>query len=36
MLVIQIGYDQLSTDDILKISTHMKIAHGLRPYVISA
>jgi hypothetical protein len=35
MLVIQIGYDELTEDDMLKVAKHLKIAHGLRPYDIS-
>jgi hypothetical protein len=31
-LVIQIGYDQLTPDDIAKVSVHMRIAHGLKRY----
>jgi hypothetical protein len=36
MLVIQIGYDELTDDDIAKVSAHMRIAHQLKPYEISA
>jgi hypothetical protein len=36
MLVIQIGYDELTRDDIAKVSAHMRIAHGLKPYEITA
>jgi hypothetical protein len=36
MLVLQIGYDDLTQDDIEKVSVHMKIAHGLKRYEISA
>jgi hypothetical protein len=33
-LVIQIGYDELTDDDIAKIAVHMRIAHGLQRYEI--
>ncbi len=36
MLVLQIGYDELTRDDIAKVSAHMRIAHGLQRYEISA
>ena len=36
MLVLQIGYDELTQDDIAKVSAHMRIAHGLKRYEISA
>ena len=36
MLVIQIGYDELSESDIQKVAVHMRIAHGLRRYEIPA
>jgi hypothetical protein len=36
MLVIQIGYDELTESDIAKVAVHMRIAHGLRRYEISA
>jgi hypothetical protein len=36
MLVIQIGYDELTENDIKKIAVHMRIAHGLQPYEIPA
>jgi hypothetical protein len=36
MLVIQIGYDELTENDIVKVAAHMRIAHGLKPYVIPA
>jgi len=36
MLVIQIGYDGLTDDDIAKVSAHMRIAHGLQRYEIPA
>ena len=36
MLVIQIGYENLTPDDIAKISAHMKIAHGLERFEILA
>ena len=35
-LVIQIGYDELTQDDIAKVAMHMRIAHGLRRYDIPA
>ena len=35
-LVIQIGYDNLTNDDIAKVGVHMRIAHGLRRYAIPA
>lgn len=35
-LVIQIGYDELTDDDIAKVAIHMRIAHGLKPYEIPA
>jgi hypothetical protein len=31
-LVIQIGYADLTESDIAKVSSHMRIAHGLRRY----
>jgi len=36
MLVLQIGYDELTDDDIAKVSAHMRIAHGLQRYQIQA
>lgn len=36
MLVIQIGYDRLSQDDVAKVAAHLRISHGLRPYQIPA
>jgi hypothetical protein len=36
MLVIQIGYEDLTDDDVAKVSAHMRIAHRLKPYEISA
>jgi len=33
-LVLQIGYDELTGDDIAKIAVHMRIAHGLQRYEI--
>ncbi len=36
MLVIQIGYKELTPDDIAKVSAHMRIAHGLRRFEIPA
>lgn len=36
MLVIQIGYAELTKDDIAKVAVHMRIAHGLRRYDIPA
>jgi hypothetical protein len=36
MLVIQIGYDELTENDIAKVSAHMRIAHGLKRYEIPA
>lgn len=36
MLVIQIGYEELTPDDIAKVSAHMRIAHGLERFQISA
>jgi hypothetical protein len=36
MLVIQIGYDELSDNDVAKVSAHMRIAHRLKPYEIPA
>jgi len=36
MLVIQIGYNELTPDDIAKVSVHMRIAHGLKKYSIPA
>lgn len=36
MLVLQIGYDELTGDDIAKVSAHLRIAHGLKPYQIPA
>ena len=33
-LVIQIGYDELTDDDIAKVAVHMRIAHGLKRYEI--
>jgi len=35
-LVIQIGYHELTDDDIAKIAVHMRIAHGLKRYEIPA
>jgi hypothetical protein len=35
-LVIQIGYNELTENDIAKVSAHMRIAHGLRRYEIPA
>ncbi len=35
-LVIQIGYSELTRDDIAKVSAHMRIAHGLKRYDIPA
>jgi len=35
-LVIQIGYDELTDDDKLKIAVHMRIAHGLQKFEIPA
>jgi len=34
-LVIQIGYENLTPEDISKINMHMRIAHGLRRFEIS-
>lgn len=34
-LVIQIGYDDLTPDDVAKVAVHMRIAHGLKRYEIS-
>lgn len=34
-LVIQIGYDELTEDDVAKVSAHMRIAHDLPKYAIS-
>jgi len=34
MLVKQIGYDQLTEDDIAKITAHLRIDHRLRRYEI--
>ena len=34
MLVIQIGYHELTPDDIAKVSVHMRIAHHLEKYSI--
>jgi len=34
-LVIQIGYENLTPDDVSKINMHMRIAHGLRRFEIS-
>jgi hypothetical protein len=36
MLVIQIGYDELTEEDIAKVSAHMRIAHGLQRFEIPA
>lgn len=36
MLVIQIGYEELTENDIAKVSAHMRIAHGLKRYEIPA
>jgi len=36
MLVIQIGYDELTENDIAKIAVHMRIAHHLQRYEIPA
>ena len=36
MLVIQIGYDELTPNDIAKVSAHMRIAHGLKRFEIPA
>jgi hypothetical protein len=36
MLVIQIGYNELTPSDIAKIAVHMRIAHGLKRYEIPA
>ncbi len=35
-LVIQIGRENLTENDIRKIQIHMRIEHGLRPYHIPA
>jgi hypothetical protein len=35
MLVIQIGYENLTPDDEAKIRAHMRIAHSLPKYAIS-
>jgi len=35
-LVLQIGYNHLSVEDVEKVSTHLKVFHGLKPYDISA
>ena len=35
-LVIQIGYDELTPDDIAKVSVHMRIAHHLKRYDVPA
>jgi hypothetical protein len=35
-LVIQIGYRELTRDDVAKVSAHMRITHGLRPFEIPA
>ncbi len=35
MLVIQIGYGNLTEDDTAKIKAHMRIAHSLPKYAIS-
>jgi hypothetical protein len=34
MLVIQIGYNELTEDDIAKVAAHMRIAHGLQRFEI--
>ena len=34
MLVIQIGYDELTQDDTAKVAAHMRIAHGLQRFEI--
>ena len=36
MLVLQIGYEELTPDDIAKVSVHLRIAHGLKRYEIPA
>jgi hypothetical protein len=36
MLVIQIGYDELTAEDMKKVAVHMRIAHGLKKYEIPA
>jgi hypothetical protein len=36
MLVLQIGYDELTDDDVAKVSAHLRIAHGLKNYHIPA
>jgi len=36
MLVIQIGYEELTDSDIAKVAVHMRIAHGLKRYEIPA
>jgi hypothetical protein len=35
-LVIQIGYGELTDNDIAKVAAHMRIAHGLKRYEITA
>ena len=35
-LVIQIGYKELTSDDIAKVAVHLRIAHGLKRYDIPA
>ncbi len=35
-LVIQIGYEELTDNDVAKVATHMRIAHGLQRYEIQA
>jgi hypothetical protein len=34
--VIQIGYEELTDNDVAKVATHMRIAHGLKRYEIPA
>ena len=34
MLVIQIGYSELTDADIAKVAVHMRIAHGLERFEI--
>jgi len=36
MLVLQIGYDELTQDDIAKVAAHLRIAHGLKRFEIPA
>ena len=36
MLVLQIGFDELTIEDRAKIAVHMRIAHALKPYEIPA